>query len=121
MDCVGNLLMVWDFCSSFSRVLYLWPFSIEDFENAICHKDSNLVLIVETHSALFRLLIKDGGAYSLALQKKKRKSKISLITWTEYICDFLEINIPESCSYMSTIKRGYYGLLDANAKLSNFA
>ncbi|KAK9011880.1 hypothetical protein V6N11_039955 [Hibiscus sabdariffa] len=119
MDCVGDLLMVWDFCSSFSRVLNLSPFSLEDFENAICHKDSNLVLIMETHSALLRLLIKDGGEYSLALQKKKRKSKISLITWTEYICDFLEmINITELCSYMSTIKRGHYGLLEANAKLA---
>ncbi|KAK8301856.1 hypothetical protein V6Z12_D04G049100 [Gossypium hirsutum] len=83
MDCIGDLLMVWDFCSSFSRVLNLWPFSLEDFENAICHKDSNLVLIVETHSALLRILIKDDGEYSLALQNKKRKSKISLITWTE--------------------------------------
>ncbi|GMI67774.1 DDT-WAC PROTEIN1 [Hibiscus trionum] len=119
MDCVGNLLMVWDFCSSFSRVLNLWPFSLEDFENAICHKDSNLVLIVETHSALLRLLIKDGGEYSLASKKKKRKPRISLVTWTEYICDFLEmINITELCSYMSTIKRGHYGLLEANAKLA---
>ncbi|XWS44546.1 hypothetical protein CRYUN_Cryun15aG0055300 [Craigia yunnanensis] len=118
MDCVGDLLMVWDFCSSFSRLLHLWPFSLEDFENAICHKDSNLVLIAETHSALLRLLIKDDGDYSLALQKRKRKPKISLITWTEYICDFLEmINITELCSYMSTIKRGHYGLLDTNAKL----
>ncbi|XVE83512.1 hypothetical protein DITRI_Ditri16bG0093500 [Diplodiscus trichospermus] len=118
MDCVGDLLMVWDFCSSFSRLLNLWPFSLEDFENAICHKDSNLVLIAETHSALLRLLIKDNGEYSLALQKRKRKPKISLITWTEYICDFLEmVNNTELCTYMSTIKRGHYGLLDANAKL----
>ncbi|XVF58635.1 hypothetical protein PTKIN_Ptkin07bG0081800 [Pterospermum kingtungense] len=118
MDCVGDLLMVWDFCSSFSRLLHLFPFSLEDFENAICHKDSNLVLIAETHSAILRLLIKDDGEYALALQKRKRKTKISLITWTEYICDFLEmINITELCSYMSTIKRGHYGLLDANAKL----
>ncbi|TYI30989.1 hypothetical protein ES332_A05G422800v1 [Gossypium tomentosum] len=118
MDCIGDLLMVWDFCSSFSRVLNLWPFSLEDFENAICHKDSNLVLIVETHSALLRILIKDDGEYSLALQNKKRKSKISLITWTEYVCDFLEmINVTELCSCMTTIKRGHYGLLDANAKL----
>ncbi|XVF14639.1 hypothetical protein REPUB_Repub09cG0078500 [Reevesia pubescens] len=118
MDCVGDLLMVWDFCSSFSRLLHLWPFSLEDFENAICHKDSNLVLIAETHSALLRLLIKDNGEYSLALQKRKRKPKISLITWTEYICDFLEmINIAKLCSYMTTIKRGHYGLLDTNAKL----
>ncbi|XP_021273590.1 DDT domain-containing protein DDB_G0282237 isoform X2 [Herrania umbratica] len=118
MDCVGDLLMVWDFCSSFSRLLHLWPFSLEDFENAICHKDSNLVLIAETHSALLRLLIKDDSEYSFALQKRKRKPKISLITWTDYVCDFLEmINITELSSSMTTIKRGHYGLLDANAKL----
>ncbi|XP_022739782.1 DDT domain-containing protein DDB_G0282237 isoform X2 [Durio zibethinus] len=118
MDCVGDLLMVWDFCSSFSRLLHLWPFSLEDFENAICHKDSNLVLIAETHSAFLRLLIKDDGEYSLTLQKRKRKPKISLITWTEYICDFLEmINTTELCSSMTTIKRGNYGRLDTNAKL----
>ncbi|EOX94060.1 DDT domain-containing protein, putative isoform 4, partial [Theobroma cacao] len=118
IDCTGDLLMVWDFCSSFSRLLHLWPFSLEDFENAICHKDSNLVLIAETHSALLRLLIKDDGEYSFALQKRKRKPKISLITWTDYVCDFLEmINITELSSSMTTIKRGHYGLLDANAKL----
>lgn len=72
--------MVWDFCSSFSRSLHLFPFSLEDFENAICHKDSNLiVLIVETHSALLRLLIKDGGEYALALQKRKRKMKVGIL------------------------------------------
>lgn len=44
--------------------------------------------------------------------------QITLINWTEYLCDFLDkINIPELCSYMTTIKRGHYGLLDANAKL----
>lgn len=79
MNCVGDLLMVWDFCSSFSRVLNLWPFSLEDFENAICHKDSNLVLIVETHSALLRILIKDDDEYSLALQNKKRKLKVRIV------------------------------------------
>ncbi|KAL5818849.1 hypothetical protein ACOSQ3_022787 [Xanthoceras sorbifolium] len=116
MDSVGDLLMIWDFCSSFSKLLHLWPFSFEDFENAICHKDSNLALIMELHSALLRLLIKDNGENSLPIKNKTRK--ITLINWTEYLCDFLEIvNIPELCCYMATIKRGHYGLLDANAKL----
>ncbi|GLT47249.1 hypothetical protein SLA2020_209570 [Shorea laevis] len=118
MDCVGNLLMVWDFCSLFGRLLHLSPFSMEDFENAICHKESNLVLSMEIHSALLLFLMKDNGEYSSAVQKRKRKPKISLVTWTEYLCDFLElINIPELCSNITTIKRGHYGLLDANAKL----
>lgn len=77
MDCVGDLLMVWDFCSSFGRLLYLWPFSFEDFEKAICHKDSNLALIVETHAALLRLLIEDEGEFYIMFQQKKRKSKVN--------------------------------------------
>jgi hypothetical protein len=118
LDCVGDLLMVWDFCSSFGRLLQLSPFSLEDFENAICHKDSNqILLLVETHSALLRLLIKDNGEYLLALGKRNKKLKITLINWTEYLCDFLEmIKLPEF-TYTATIKRGHYGLLDAHAKL----
>lgn len=118
MNCVGDLLMVWDFCSSFSSLLHLWPFSLEDFENALCHKDSNLVLIVETHSAVLRMLIKDNRNYTTTIQKKKRKPKITLVTWTEYLCDFLEmVDVAELSTYVSTIKRGHYGLLDVNAKL----
>lgn len=78
MDCVGDLLMVWDFCCSFSKLLRLLPFSLEDFENAICHKDSNLVLVTETHSALLRLLIKDGTEYTSVVLKKRRKLKVSI-------------------------------------------
>lgn len=118
MDCVGDLLMVWDFCSSFGRMLYLWPFSLEDFEKALCHKDSNLALIVETHAALFRLLINEEGQYYVVIQRKKRKPKITLITWTEYLCDFLEmIDISELTTHIPTIKRGHYGLLEPPIKL----
>lgn len=118
MDCVGDLLMVWNFCSSFGRMLYLWPFSFEDFEKAMCHKDSNLALIVETHAALFRLLIKDEGEYYRVFQQRKRKPKITLITWTEYLCDFIEMtSISDLTTHIPTIKRGHYGLLDTPIKL----
>lgn len=171
MDCVGDLLMVWDFCSSFSRLLHLWPFSLEDFDNAICHKDSNLVLIVELHASLFGALMRDNSEYFLNVQRRTRKLKvkdpallhifvgivctnaevnsslfniyfpnsfknfhftlfysnilfiyflfqITLISWAEYLCDFLEvINIPELCSHIALIKRGHYGLLNPNVKL----
>ncbi|PON83982.1 WSTF/Acf1/Cbp [Trema orientale] len=117
MECVGDLLLVWDFCSSFGRLLNLSPYSLENFENAICHKETNVILLVETHSALMRLLIKDSGQYLLAVQKRNRKIKITLINWTEYLCDLLEIvKIPEISTCTSTIKRGHYGLLDAHAK-----
>ncbi|KAM1201022.1 hypothetical protein FF1_017349 [Malus domestica] len=118
MECVGDLLMVWDFCSSFGRLLHLWPFSLEDFENAICHKMGNLILLVETHSALLRLLMKDNDEYSSTIRKRNRKLKITLITWTEYLCDFLDmVNSSELRGYIATIKRGHYGILDAHAKL----
>ncbi|XP_010912638.1 uncharacterized protein [Elaeis guineensis] len=118
MDCVGDLLVVWDFCSSFRKLLHLWPFSLEDFENAICHKDSDLMLIVALHSAIVRLLIKDESDYFMAIQNKKRKSKITLTNWTEYLCDFLEMEDRVGLSsHVTTIKRGHYGLLDINIKL----
>lgn len=88
MDCVGELIMVWDFCSSFSRLLNLWPFSLEDFENALCHKESNVVLIVECHSALLRLLIKDSGDYFTTIQKKKRKPKVRYISFAFHLIEF---------------------------------
>jgi hypothetical protein len=78
MDCLGELIMVWDFCSSFGRLLHLWPFCLEDFENAICHKDSSLILLVESHSALLRLLIKDDGEYLSSVQKRNRKLKVNI-------------------------------------------
>ncbi|KAL4590430.1 hypothetical protein LXL04_003359 [Taraxacum kok-saghyz] len=122
MECVGDLLMVWDFCSSYSKLLNLSPFSLDDFENAICHKESNILLIVESQSALLRLLIKDDGDYFIALQKKKRKSKISLVAWTDYLCDFLElVGNEELTTHIPTIRRGHYGLLSIPAKVNIFS
>ncbi|XP_003575146.1 DDT domain-containing protein DDB_G0282237 [Brachypodium distachyon] len=114
---VGDLLMVWDFCLSFGRVLNLSPFSLADLENAICHKESN-ALLVEIHSAMFHLLIKDEGDYFMALKNNKRKLKLSLETWAEYLCDFLEMaKIEELSSNIATVRRGYYGHIDADMKL----
>ncbi|KAK4264645.1 hypothetical protein QN277_025796 [Acacia crassicarpa] len=116
--CVGDLLMVWDFCTSFGRLLHLSPYSLEDFENSLCHKESNVVLLVESHAALLRVLMKDDGEYASAVQKRKRKFKITMINWQEYLCDFLEmINVPGLRHFEATIKRGHYGLIDINAKL----
>ncbi|CAJ2676758.1 unnamed protein product [Trifolium pratense] len=116
MHCVGDLLMVWDFCTSFGKQLNLSPYSLEDFENAICNKDSN-VLLVESHAALFRVLIDDDGEYTSAIENRKLQ-KITMVNWNKYLCDFLEmINIPQLRNYEATIRRGHYGLVDANAKL----
>ncbi|KAL6885853.1 hypothetical protein ACP4OV_010114 [Aristida adscensionis] len=118
IDSVGDLLMVWNFCLSFGRLLCLSPFSLTDLENAICHKESNLVLLVEIHAALFHLLMKDKNEYFTFIQNKKRKLKVSLVTWAEYLCDFLEMMSKEEFSYkVSTIRRGHYGLVDTGLKL----
>ncbi|CAN8236932.1 unnamed protein product [Cochlearia groenlandica] len=118
MDSVGNLLVVWDFCSSFSRQLHLWRFSLEDFEKSVCHKESNLVLIMEVHACLFRFLINEGGDHFEALQTRSGKSKITLITWTEFLCDFLEsVHIPDLSFHIGTIKRGHYGQMEPDIKL----
>ncbi|CAL9081762.1 unnamed protein product [Musa textilis] len=118
MNCVGDLLMVWDFCCTFGKLLHLWPFSLDDLENAVCHKDSNLTLIVELHSSILQLLIKDEGDYFLVTRDKKRKSKIRLINWAEFLCDFVEMRDREELSgSVGTIKRGHYGLLEAHIKL----
>ncbi|XP_077249744.1 DDT domain-containing protein isoform X2 [Tasmannia lanceolata] len=121
MVCIGDLLMVWDFCSSFSRLLHLWPFSLEDFENALRHKDSDGIIILESHLAILRLLIKDEGEYFTAIREKRRKSKITSVNWVEYLCDFIEmVDVPELSSHIGTIKRGHYGLLDIHVKLCVF-
>lgn len=76
MDCAGDLLMVWDFCSSFSKLLNLFPFPLEDFESALCHKEGNVLMVTECHATLLRLLLKDNGAYSAATRSKKLKAKV---------------------------------------------
>ncbi|KAL6899769.1 hypothetical protein ACP4OV_006427 [Aristida adscensionis] len=109
---VGDLLMVWDFCMSFGRLLHLSPFSLADLENAVCHKESN-ALLVEIHTALFHLLIKDEGYFSI-LRTKKQKLKV----WTECLCDFLEMTkIEDLSSNIGTVKRDYHGLIDTDTKL----
>ncbi|CAN1342755.1 Rhamnogalacturonate lyase, partial [Linum perenne] len=118
VDCVGDLLLVWDYCSSFGRLLHLSPFPLEDFENAICRKDYNLILIVEIHSAFLRLLLKENGDRFFSAKRRTAKSKITLNNWTEYLCDFIgKTDHPGLSASTSTIKRGHYGHLDIQVKL----
>lgn len=45
--------------------------------------------------------------------------QITLVTWTEYLSDFLElVGVAELSNHIGTIKRGHYGLLDAQVKLA---
>ncbi|BAT79144.1 hypothetical protein VIGAN_02196700 [Vigna angularis var. angularis] len=120
IHCVGDLLTVWDFLMSFGKLLQLSPYSLKDFENAICHKDSNVVLLVESLAVLFRVLIKGDDEYYAAVQDKLPK-KITMISWKDYLCKFLEmIKIPKLQQYEATIKRGRYSYVDVNAKLEIF-
>lgn len=77
MECVGDLLMVWDFCTSFGRLLNLSPFSLEDFENSLCYKDSTPILIVESCSSLLRLLVKDNKKFAMLVKNRQRRPKVS--------------------------------------------
>lgn len=44
--------------------------------------------------------------------------QVSLVTWAEYLCDFLEMTkIEELSSTIATVRRGYYGLIDTDIKL----
>lgn len=117
MENVGDLLMVWDFCSSFAKVLHLSPFSLEDFENAIVYEGIS-DLILELHFAILKLLISDQGEYYALTQQKKRKEMIASTNWTEYLCDFVELEKGKnSTDHIKMIKRGQYYKLSICVKL----
>lgn len=54
---VGNLLMVWRFCMTFADILGLWPFTLDEFVQALHDYDSRL--LGEIHIALLKLIIRD--------------------------------------------------------------
>ncbi|KAK7400624.1 hypothetical protein VNO78_11847 [Psophocarpus tetragonolobus] len=54
---VGNLLMVWRFLITFTDVLELWPFTLDEFVQAFHDYDSRL--LGEIHVALLKVIIKD--------------------------------------------------------------
>lgn len=44
--------------------------------------------------------------------------QVRLVTWTEYLCDFLEMTKNEELSTnIATVTKGYYGLIDTDIKL----
>ncbi|XP_058095368.1 uncharacterized protein LOC131240873 isoform X1 [Magnolia sinica] len=117
VDYVGDLLMVWDFCSSFGKLLRLSPFSFEKFENAIVYEGpSNL--IVEIHTSILNLLVNDRGEYYSFIQKRERKEMVTSMKWVEYLCDFLELETElNSAAHLAKIKHGLYYMLGVHAKL----
>ncbi|KAF9609028.1 hypothetical protein IFM89_012468 [Coptis chinensis] len=56
-ESIGNLLMVWRFLITFSDVLELWPFTLDEFVQAM--HDYEPRVLGEIHVALLRSIIKD--------------------------------------------------------------
>nr|XP_009415249.1 PREDICTED: homeobox-DDT domain protein RLT2-like isoform X1 [Musa acuminata subsp. malaccensis] len=54
---IANLLMVWKFLITFADVLGLWPFTLDEFVQALHDYDSRL--LGEIHVALLKSIIKD--------------------------------------------------------------
>ncbi|KAI4319771.1 hypothetical protein MLD38_033331 [Melastoma candidum] len=54
---IGNLLMAWRFLIGFADVLNLWPFTLDEFVQALHDYDSRL--LGEIHVSLLRSIIKD--------------------------------------------------------------
>ncbi|XP_051126147.1 homeobox-DDT domain protein RLT1-like [Andrographis paniculata] len=54
---VGNLFMVWKFCVTFADILGLWPFTLDEFIQALHDPDSRL--LGEIHIAVLKLIVTD--------------------------------------------------------------
>ncbi|CAN8313497.1 unnamed protein product [Cochlearia groenlandica] len=110
---VGNLLMVWRFLISFSDVLELWPFTLDEFIQALHDYDSRL--LGEVHVTLLRLIVRDiedvakipfsgignnqyttsnpegghpqlvEGAYAWGFDIHSWKKHLNLVTWPEVL------------------------------------
>ncbi|KAJ7528779.1 hypothetical protein O6H91_15G019500 [Diphasiastrum complanatum] len=118
MECIGNLLMVWDFCVLFAKKLQLSPFTLDDFEKALNYRDREPSLLAETNYALLRAALTDSCLHGKLLQKHKHKIQISLDTWKETLCDFLEFEGPERFNAcVALVRQNAYRKLEPCLKL----
>ncbi|KAM3222190.1 homeobox-DDT domain protein RLT2 isoform X1 [Capsicum annuum] len=113
---VGNLLMVWRFLITFTDVLHLWPFTLDEFVQAF--HDYEPRLLAEMHIALLKLIIKDiedvartpagaaaanpnsganpggghpdivEGAYAWGFDIRSWQSHLNSLTWPEILRQF---------------------------------
>ncbi|KAJ8532126.1 hypothetical protein K7X08_012049 [Anisodus acutangulus] len=113
---VGNLLMVWRFLITFSDVLHLWPFTLDEVVQAFHDYDPRL--LAEIHIALLKLIIKDiedvartpasavganpnsganpggghpdivEGAYAWGFDIRSWQSHLNALTWPEILRQF---------------------------------
>lgn len=72
-SCTQDVLMIWNFLSTFHRIISLHPFDLEDFVAALIYKPADIseasdptppLLLAETHLALLKLLLSDGSSDS---------------------------------------------------------
>ncbi|KAG6548407.1 hypothetical protein Mapa_009893 [Marchantia paleacea] len=118
MECLGNLLMVWDFCASFSKALHLSPFSLEELEKSLDYREGNAPLILETLFALVRTNLSDPVLREEFVKKRKRKSEVSVNTLKDDVSDLLElINKDKMAKYLPSIRLGNYKQIEASEKL----
>ncbi|CAK9215864.1 unnamed protein product [Sphagnum troendelagicum] len=77
MACVGDLLMVWDFCSLFSKALLLSPFKLEELEKSLDYKEGEAPLLLEINFALLCITLTDPILRDEFFHRRKHHSKVS--------------------------------------------
>ncbi|CAK9217867.1 unnamed protein product [Sphagnum troendelagicum] len=120
MACVGDLLMVWDFCSLFSKALLLSPFTLEELEKSLDYKEGEAPLLLEINFALLCIALTDPILQDEFFHRRKRHSEISVANWKDDLCDFLELPSQHKftgVTHVPTIQQGLYRQLDACVKL----
>ncbi len=76
MACVGDLLMVWDFCSLFSKALLLSPFTLEELEKSLDYKEGEAPLLLEINFALLCIALTDPILRDEFCHRRKRRSEV---------------------------------------------
>jgi hypothetical protein len=76
MACVGDLLMVWDFCSLFSKALLLSPFTLEELEKSLDYKEGEAPLLLEINFALLCIALTDPILRDEFFHRRKRHSEV---------------------------------------------
>ncbi|MCO5613434.1 hypothetical protein L7F22_067710 [Adiantum nelumboides] len=118
MLCTGSLLMVWNFCSLFGKVIRLSPFSLEEFEKALECPETDPVLLREAHHSLIKLLLEDSSVLQSFKERRKGKFKVTIQSWKDDLADVLELDGFEKLAmHSSAIRKGTYRQLEPSVKL----
>ncbi len=80
MECMGDLLMVWDFCCLFSKALHLSPLTIEELEKSLDYMEGEAPLLIEMNFALLRVALTDPIRREEFCHKRKRRIEVSSYT-----------------------------------------